>query len=346
MAGEAILKKIETSAKMKKVKGLLVFINFLFWGAINSFPQDLHNGISGIEKSSLSVNGNLVEIYTLTTGRIQIHKCHYQNCKKEKSPYISRFLKILRDTTYAAPLTINAYLIKHPEGIFVIDAGGDPYWYDKSTWECEQFSRRIAQKLARVDVKPEESLESRLSQIGIEKSEVKAAIITHLHFDHTAGLKKLSAPTYVGKGDIKNGRIIGSVPCKFLDGVNLIQVEPLLKNSYANPADIGDKLFGAGLSLTKDGAIKVYSTPGHTPGSLTIRVKTDQGDLWFIGDIAFDHTEIEPSSQVAGIHFSIKKIRSLHKKFKEIQITSKAFLIPAHEEKLNQRLTVWLNQKK
>lgn len=314
---------------------LSLFMNF------KTYSQEQKNLSSGIEKNTLSINGNPLEIFTLYTGNIQIHSCHYENCKKEKSPYILRFLKILKDTSHVEPIPINVFLIKHPEGNFVIDAGGDPQWYDESSWACEPFSRKIAQKLANVNVKPEESLESRLNQLGLKNSDIQAAIVTHLHFDHTAGLKKLNAPTYVGKGDIKNGRIIGSVPCKFLDGVKLIKVEPLLKGLNADKQDIGDSLLGAGLSLTKDNAIKVYSTPGHTPGSLTIRVRTDQGDLWFVGDITFEDTQIETNSKVAGIHFNIKEIRKLHKNLKLILSRTKSILIPAHQVNTSQRIKIW-----
>ncbi len=39
--------------------------------------------------------------------------------------------------------------------------------------------------------------------------------------------------------------------------------------------------------LTDDGSLSAIHTPGHTPGSVTVRLTTDQTDIWFTGDTSF-----------------------------------------------------------
>jgi N-acyl homoserine lactone hydrolase len=66
-----------------------------------------------------------------------------------------------------------------------------------------------------------------------------------------------------------------------------------------------------GVALTADGALEAFHTPGHTPGSVTIRLRADQGDLWFIGDTSFRATDVDPQRPTAGIHTQPRAVRAL-----------------------------------
>lgn len=246
-----------------------------------------------------------------------------------------RFLEILfTRKVHEERLPIYVYLIDHPDGRFLVDAGGDKNWNDDATWNCEQSSRFISQRIADVRVPPGVDLVSQLRAIGYDRTKISAAVITHLHFDHTASLPELGVPAYIGGKDLESAGMIGAVTCKYFDGVNTIQADSLIKPRPDAEKTEGDRLLGASFALTSDGALRIYSTPGHTPGSLAVSLNTDQGEIWFIGDTTFDDALIQPDSIVAGMHFDIGQIRDLHDKLRRIFAAKRSLLVPSHDREI------------
>ena len=99
--------------------------------------------------------------------------------------------------------------------------------------------------------------------------DLKFCLLTHAHFDHISGLNSLDRPFYVHCYDT-----------------------PFLKNPYLNGSSFFDSPFTIGKDplLLEEIAITLESfyfeilhTPGHTPGSVSIKV----GDWLFSGDTLF-----------------------------------------------------------
>lgn len=284
----------------------------------------------------LTIDGEPVTVHALPTGTITIKHCHHDLCVDEGESYERRFFSLLRDREFAEPMPIWTYVIEHPQGVFVVDTGADTEFRDRESWACDRMSGRIARSMAWIDIREEEPLLSRLAAIGKTPRDVEAAVITHLHFDHTSGIEDLGVPTYVGAGDVEAGRSIGSTACRQFPTAELIEVEPEL--SDLQPRDEpGDRALGPSLPLTNDGALRVYSTPGHTPGSLTIRLETDQGDLWFIGDTSFDERNLGPGEPTASIHVLMPETRALQLELAAFRDAG-ALLLPSHDADAGTRL--------
>ena len=109
--------------------------------------------------------------------------------------------------------------------------------------------------------------------IGTKK--VKYIILTHAHFDHMLNIdewvEKTGAEVLVGADDVA---ALGNAD------LNCYRLFNRQNDGYfgnATPISDGDKIcFG-------DGAIEVISTPGHTPGSISLLVE----DVLFSGDTIF-----------------------------------------------------------
>lgn len=286
----------------------------------------------------LTIDGQPVRVHALPTGTIGIKRCHHDLCVPESAHYLRRFASILADDEFAEPMPIWTYLVEHPQGRFVIDTGGTEDWADPDAWACDPIAGRVSRSMAQVDVRPGEALVDRLAALDLRPDDLNAAVITHLHFDHTAGIEDLGVTTYVGQGDLDAARIIGATPCRFLQGAPLVPVEPLAATTPTRAGDPGDEALGPGFSLTDDGTLRVYPTPGHTPGSLTVRLQTDQGDLWFVGDTTFDDQALDPAGPTASIHVRFTEVRALQKTLDMLKQQTGALLLPAHDDDAGERL--------
>ena len=110
---------------------------------------------------------------------------------------------------------------------------------------------------------PEEILE----QVALRQKTVEAILLTHGHFDHVGGVKKIAQQTgcrvYICREDLSLNPMITAGAIYYTD-------------TYTE----GESLSVAGL------AFQVLHTPGHTPGSVCLMCE----DVIFAGDTLFAGT--------------------------------------------------------
>lgn len=325
----------------------LTLLLFFICIARCSFKRDsLDISVPKDRQFAFSLNQKKIEIIPIDTGRIQIKDCHFTNCLTDDSSYPRRLLSVVSSSEPAIEkLPIYSFLIKHPQGNFLIDTGGDIDWDNEESWECSARGKFLSKKIAKVEVRPDQDILNNLKKYNVIDS-IEGIVITHGHFDHTANLKRINAKSkYIGEGDILNGDKIGTIECKFLSGVELTKVNRI--ELLPNDNDKINVFFEqTPIYLTDDKSLRIYSVPGHTPGSLVISLKTDQGDLFFIGDISFTDTEIEENSPVPGMHFNIKMVRNIHKQLRLLKDSNNSLVIPSHDKYITEKIEQFRNKSK
>lgn len=107
--------------------------------------------------------------------------------------------------------------------------------------------------------------------VSQEKLNVEFITLTHGHFDHINALNEMPFPFYVHKEDvqlIKNSNLNGSA---FFNSSIKVDREPASLLEENKPIVFGDL------------KLEIFHTPGHTPGSVCIKI-----DKWlFSGDTLF-----------------------------------------------------------
>lgn len=125
-------------------------------------------------------------------------------------------------------------------------------------------------------IDPGDNADSILEQIEKEKIDVKYIFLTHAHFDHILAADPVQEAT---KAQI----VLHKNDIALLRKEMMNEFRPLIKNYIEPqvhiPAQEGTAVQFGGLTAT------YLHTPGHTPGSSTIRI----GDCLFTGDTLFRH---------------------------------------------------------
>jgi glyoxylase-like metal-dependent hydrolase (beta-lactamase superfamily II) len=144
-------------------------------------------------------------------------------------------------------------------------------------------------RTAKADIPEDQTLTAGLSRLGYHASDVRTAIVSHLHQDHIGGLAELSRATiHVSQAEwdtmAEPRAELAGVMRNHIDlpGLTWARVTPQPTTDRAlEPFTVSHDLFG-------DGSLVLVPTPGHTPGSMSLIVRQPgQPPLAMVGDLTY-----------------------------------------------------------
>ena len=189
-------------------------------------------------------------------------------------------------------IPVYAVLIAHPEGKFLYDTGCSPTIRNDEQSEFPYYhgeNQSLVKQLALAHTRPEE---------------IKAVILSHIHYDHAGNIGLFKhAEVYVHKSEIDHEAASGlSVP---------LDRELRAKRCHLVEKD---QEFARG--------IRLITLPGHSYGVLGLVVETENdGVLIFPSDAVYTRANYGPPAKLSGIVYdslsffeSIEKVRRVAKK--------------------------------
>jgi len=192
----------------------------------------------------------------------------------------ARVLNMLLDPNWTDFLPIYAWVIEHPEGIIVVDTGetartAEPGYFPR--WHpAFRFGTRM-------NVQPEDEIGPQMRRLGLSPDDVRWVVMTHLHTDHAGGLH------HFPKSEILVARAEYQATEGFAGKIN-----GYVRNhwpSWFAPrlVDFSDERLGEfpALPLTKAGDVTLVSTPGHSPGHLSVIVREGDTSIFLAGDTSY-----------------------------------------------------------
>lgn len=191
--------------------------------------------------------------------------------------------------------------------------------------------------------RPSWSIIPRLEQMGLRSSKVQHVLMTHLHYDHTGGMKELGhAQFHVSQREWEFARGVTRLQ-GLRSGYSLSDYRALhgKVRPFATP-DAYDR-HDPGFDLFGDGSVRAVSLPGHTIGHTGYLISLSDGRRFFhAGDAAYDLRQIfgrvEPGLMASTATwdkptaaFTLSELQRFHEENQEVT------LITSHDVALGER---------
>lgn len=187
-------------------------------------------------------------------------------------------------------LPVNVFVVEHPDGICLVDAGQTvaasrkdyfPQWYP--------FFR-----LSRFELGPADEAAAQLAGAGIEPGRVRWVVLTHMHTDHVGGIGAFArAEVFVSRTEWEpaqgfGGRLRGYLPQYWPPAIHPHVVD------FTGPS-VGP--FASSYDVASDGRLLFVPLPGHTRGHAALLVRVDPSQSYLCaGDAAHHATELAASA--------------------------------------------------
>lgn len=164
----------------------------------------------------------------------------------------------------------------------LIDTGPSP----------EERAQRL-HKVLNPRVSRDQETPQRLMQLGIKPEEIEILVLTHLHWDHVGHVDRFGKARIFVTREEFNYAMCPLPPNRPGYETLMPGVEPVFMSSIPRFEflDMADEEILPGL--------KVFPTPGHTPGSISVEVMTADGPYIIASDAiySYDNLKGDPATQ-------------------------------------------------
>lgn len=249
-----------------------------------------------------------MRIRHVQTGWVQVKRAHPRARFEARG---LRALDVLSDHQWTARLPINCWLVEHPEGLLMIDTGessraNDPGyqpWWHPFMQTCER--RWVAS---------DEESGAQLYKLGVDPNDVRWVVMTHMHGDHAGGLPNfpnseiLMSREEIALATSRSGALLGYL--------NMHYPKWLKPREVMFGADAWES-FASSARLTRDGAIRIVPTPGHTEGHIAVAIEDGDFLILIAGDAAYSERNLLEGAvdgvavSAAAHHQTTARIRAL-----------------------------------
>lgn len=270
--------------------------------------------------------GKDVKVHALCTGTVAVKTAF----RTKKGGGELAKLNILLDKNYTTYLPIWVWVIEHPEGIILIDTGENAGIknIDKYLARESWLHRYPFKHSAKFGIKEQDEINYQFDKINLKPDDVKLIVLTHLHLDHTDGLKFFPKQEII-VGDYEFQHPYTNMPSTYPAWFN-----PNRVTYKKNRIDI----FNYAYPITAVEDLLFIPTPGHTHGHSSVIFKTDEFDIMFAGDTSYNQEQVI-LHEFAGVNADFKKSKQTYDNIMAYASKRKTLYLPTHDENAGLRLS-------
>ncbi len=275
--------------------------------------------------TTVHLRGKEVKVHALCTGTVAVKK----NFRTKSGIGELAKINILLDSHYTEYMPVWVWVIEHPDGLMIVDTGeisaiGNQ---DKYLAAESRFMRYFFKHGAKFNISETDELDHQLASINLKTEDVKLVVLTHLHLDHTDGLKFFPAAEIM-VGDLEYKHPNGNMPTTY---PSWFKPNAVIYNK--NRADI----FGEAFAISSSENLLYIPTPGHTAGHSSVIFKTDDFDIIFAGDISYNQEQVL-KGELPGINANYNKSGKTYKNLLDYAAAHKTIYLPSHDGDAGSRL--------
>jgi N-acyl homoserine lactone hydrolase len=266
-----------------------------------------------------------MRIHALQTGTVAIKRRQ----RAGTGPGPARVALTMADRRWTEPLPILAWLVEHPDGLILVDTGETAQAMQPGYFPAWNLYFRLG---VREQVTPTQEAGPRIEALGFSPSDVREVVMTHLHTDHAGGLHRFpSSEILVSGRELKDAtgrlaKVFGYLPHRW--------------PSWLNPRAIefGDGPFGPfDRSLALAEGVTLVPTPGHTPGHLSVVVRTGDQTLFLAGDTSYTQ-DLMLAGVADGVTNAPATNRDTLRRIRELARSEPTVYLPTHDPDSARRL--------
>lgn len=227
------------------------------------------------------MSGTAIELEVVRTAEIRMP---YAYVYRPTGNPVSRVAGLVRPAGKSLLAPCLAFIVRHPDaGTILVDTGFHP---DAIGDRRKDFGLPMSVMFSGLRT-PDGSFDQQLRASGVEPESVERVVMTHLHVDHTSGMRLLPNARFTvsraewgaatGTGAGAKGFVGHHLPDE--SRVDLVEFKD--EGEPHGP-------FSRTVDLLGDGSIRLVSTPGHTPGHLSLLLRVSGGrTVLLVGDAAY-----------------------------------------------------------
>ena len=227
---------------------------------------------------------------------------------------------------------IHYFLIEHAGGPVLFDTGIDPAIATDPRYISSAIGRLLLRRIFRIHVTAADRLDLALKRLGVDPADIRTVVLSHLHFDHVGGIAHLpNADLIVSERERAQLR----EPHPEREWILREHIEvpgarwrPITFEPSADPVFEG---FEGVHDLACDGSMVLLPTPGHTPGSLSMLLRTEGwAPVLLVGDLTYEaallaRDKVPGTGDAAALRRSYAQVRQLQRRLPGLAI------VPSHD---------------
>ncbi len=268
----------------------------------------------------------LQSIEAITTGRAEMHPEHRKAGRKP-------LLWWVLTSNEWIDIPINAFLVHHRSGPVLFDTGMDPAIVSDPQYVYSALGRFLLRKIFRLHVGAEDALAAQLIRRHVDPSEIRTAVISHTHFDHVGGISAVAQAqlllseaewAHANRSDAEKNWVLRKHMALSTANWQPIRFEPPEEECLAH--------FAGTYDLAADGSMMILPTPGHTPGSVSLLLRSENmRPVLLIGDLSYSAEQLM-NDEMPGrgdrrmLKESYAKVRAL------MQQLPNLLIVPSHDD--------------
>lgn len=279
-------------------------------------------------------NDQDVQLTFLTTGTVRIRPS--MQSQPANQPAIFRRIRSLCDRKWTQPLPVGVFLLRHPEGNFLFDTGQSPCCNNSGYFPRLAFFNGL---LSEFTLEHKDGVVEQLRGLGVEPTDLKGIILSHLHNDHAGGLEDLlneapSLPVFISR---EHWKAFGEHPY-------FASMEGATPNHWPRGftpkiVDLEDKPLGPwkqSFPVTDDGKIVIVDTSGHVPGHIGLVIYSrgnnggNQTTYFLPGDATYGLDCLD-KEEPDGINDDPMRALATLKTIKQFARETEVVILPSHD---------------